>query len=451
MPSVPSEDLRPPWSRSDRAVPRVIVRPLQEFLRSSTASALPMLVAVVVALVWVNSPWWRSYEQLWVTPVVLRLGRWAIAEDLRFWVDEGLMTLFFLLAGLEIKRELSTGDLRDRRLLVGPGLGAIGGMLLPALVFLAVTHGTAARDGWGMAMPTDLAFALAILVLASRALPPGVRPFVLTLAIVDDLLTVAVVGLFYAGDLSAGWLLLAVVILGVMVALERAHVRHLLPYAVLGVVTWFCAYQGGVHPALVGAVFGLLAPAYPFNPPALVGDAARRIADTTPDTPASPDADAGSWLELARLSNEAVSPLARAEHALLPWVNLFALPLFALANAGVRLSGGWWSGRTEQLLIVGLLAARLFGKALGIAGAGLLAKRWRLARLPDGMRPGMLVAVGVAAGAPFTVSLFVAEGAYPQGSTLLAAARVGVLLSLAVCGLIAVLLFRAQSSDEEPR
>ena len=266
MPSVPSEDLRPPWSRSDRAVPRVIVRPLQEFLRSSTASALPMLVAVVVALVWVNSPWWRSYEQLWVTPVVLRLGRWAIAEDLRFWVDEGLMTLFFLLAGLEIKRELSTGDLRDRRLLVGPGLGAIGGMLLPALVFLAVTHGTAARDGWGMAMPTDLAFALAILVLASRALPPGVRPFVLTLAIVDDLLTVAVVGLFYAGDLSAGWLLLAVVILGVMVALERAHVRHLLPYAVLGVVTWFCAYQGGVHPALVGAVVGLLAPAVPVQP-----------------------------------------------------------------------------------------------------------------------------------------------------------------------------------------
>jgi NhaA family Na+:H+ antiporter len=202
---------------------------------------------------------------------------------------------------------------------------------------------------------------------------------------------------------------------------------------------------------LVGALLGLLAPAYPFNPPNAVGDAARRIADDTPQEPASPDADAGSWLELARLSNEAVSPLARAEHALLPWVNLFALPLFALANAGVRLSGGWWSGRTEQLLIVALVAARLFGKTLGIVGAGLLAGRWRHARLPEGMSLGMLVAVGVAAGAPFTVSLFVASGAYPEGSTLLAAARIGVLLSLAVCGVLAAVLFRAQSSYEEPR
>ena len=449
MPPARSEDIRPPWSRSDRAVPRVIVRPVQEFLRSTTASALPMLVAVAIALVWVNSPWWRSYEQVWLTPVVLRLGRWAIAEDLRFWVDEGLMTLFFLLAGLEIKRELATGDLRDRRLLIGPGLGAIGGMLVPALVFLAITRGSAASDGWGMAMPTDLAFALAILVLASRALPPGVRPFLLTLAIVDDLLTVAVVGLFYAGDLSAGWLLVGALLVGVMIAFKRAHVQHLLPYAALGVLTWFCAYQGGVHPALVGAVLGLLAPAYPFNPPAAVGAAARRLADGTSSEPASPDADAGSWLELARLSNEAVSPLARAEHALLPWVNLFALPLFALANAGVRLSGGWWSGRTEQLLIGGLLAARLAGKAIGIVGAGLVAKRWRLARLPEGMSIGMLVAVGVAAGAPFTVSLFVASGAYPQGSTLLAAARVGVLLSLAVCGVLAAVLFRRQSSDDD--
>jgi NhaA family Na+:H+ antiporter len=323
-------------------------------------------------------------------------------------------------------------------------------MLVPALVFLAITHGTAAGKGWGMAMPTDLAFALAILVLASRALPSGVRPFLLTLAIVDDLLTVAVVGLFYAGDLSAGWLLLAALLVGVMIALERAHVQHLLPYVALGALTWFCAYEGGVHPALVGALLGLLAPAYPFNPPAAVGVAARRLADRTPDEPASPDADAASWLELARLSNEAVSPLARAEHALLPWVNLFALPLFALANAGVRLSGGW-SGRTEQLLILGLLAARLGGKAIGIVVAGLVARRWRLARLPEGMSLGMLVAVGVAAGAPFTVSLFVASGAYPQGSTLLAAARVGVLVSLAVCGLIAAALFRAQSSDEEPR
>jgi NhaA family Na+:H+ antiporter len=451
VPPAPPEDIRPPWSRSDRVVPRVVVRPLQEFLRSSTAGALPMVVAVIVALAWVNSPWWRSYEQVWLTPVVLRLGRWAIVEDLRFWIDEGLMTLFFLLAGLEIKRELATGGLRDRRRLIGPGLGAIGGMVVPALVFLAFVHGTPASEGWGMAMPSDLAFGLAILVLASRALPPGVRPFLLTLAIVDDLLTVAVVAVFYAGHLSGGWLLLALLLVGVVVACDRAHVQHLLPYAVLGVLMWICVYEGGVHPALVGALLGLLVPARPFNRPAAISAAAHRIADETADEPEPPDADAASWLELSRLSGEAVSPLARTEHALLPWVNLFALPLFALANAGVRLSGGWWSGRTEQLLIVGLVAARLFGKAIGIVGAGLLAKRWHPAALPEGMSLVALTGLAVAAGAPFTVSLFVASGSYPSGSTLLAAARVGVLVSVAVCGLVAAILLRSQSSDGEPR
>jgi Na+:H+ antiporter, NhaA family len=451
VPPAHPEDIRPPWSRSDRAVPRVIVRPLQAFLRSSTASALPMLVALLVALVWVNSPWWRSYEQVWLTPIVLRLGRWAIVEDLRFWVDEGLMTLFFLLAGLEIKRELATGELRDRRRLIAPGMAAIGGMLVPALVFLAFVRGTAASGGWGMAMPTDLAFALAILVLASRALPSGVRPFLLMLAILDDLLTVAVVALLYAGHLSGGWLLLALALVGVMVVCERAHVQHLLPYVVLGILLWLCVYEGGVHPALVGALLGLLAPARPFNQPAAVSAAAHRIADRTADDPDPADADAASWLELARLSNDAVSPLARTEHALLPWVNLFALPLFALANAGVRLSGRWWSGRTELLLIVGLVTARLFGKAIGIVGAGLLAKRWRFAQLPADLGLGALAGLAVAAGAPFTVSLFVASGAYPQGSTLLAAARVGVLVSLAVCGLVGAAVLRAQSFDGEPR
>jgi NhaA family Na+:H+ antiporter len=391
---------------------------VQEFLRSSTSGALAMLVAVLVALVWANSPWWRGYEQLWLTPMVLRFGRWAIVEDVRFWIDEGLMTFFFLLAGMEIKRELAIGELRDTRSIVGPALGAIGGMLVPALLFLAITRGTAASEGWGMAMPTDLAFALAILVLASRALPPGLRPFLLTLAIIDDLLTVALVAVFYAGDLSGPWLLIALLLIAAMVGCERAHVRHLLPYVVLGVLTWLCVYAGGVHPALVGAVLGLLVPARPF------------------------DRSTGT-------SAQAVSPLARAEHVLLPWVNLLVLPLFALANAGVRLSGGWWTGSTERFLIVGLVAARVFGKVAGIVGAGLIAKRWRLARMPDGIGLGALAGVAVAAGAPFTVSLFVASGTFPEGSTLLAAARIGVLVSLVACGICAAVIFRVHPSRDQ--
>jgi NhaA family Na+:H+ antiporter len=434
MTDVDPSPLRLPWSRSDRVFPRTVVRPLQEFLRSSTASALPLFCAAVVALAWANSPWWRSYERLWATTLTVGVGRWAINEDLSFWVAEGLMTFFFLLAGLEIKRELVTGELRDRRAAIVPVAAAVGGMVVPAVIYLVATSGTPAADGWGMAMPTDLAFALAIVVIAMRSAPPGIRPFLLTLAIADDLLTIVVVAVFYAGSVS--WLPLGLALLSVaaMIACERAHVRHLLVYLGLGVLTWLFAYHAGVHPALVGAVLGLLAPALPFQRPADVSAAAHRIADETSDHPDPADEDAASWLELARLSHEAVSPLARIEHELLPWVNLAALPLFALANAGVRLSGGWWSPTTGRL-VVGLIVARLAGKVVGIVGACWLVARLRLGRIPGPGGLGVPAAGAAAAGAPFTVSLFVASSVFPEGSPLLAAARLGILLSIVVSGM----------------
>jgi NhaA family Na+:H+ antiporter len=442
MTDVDPSPLRLPWSRSDRTFPRTVVRPLQEFLRSSTASAIPLFCAAVVALAWANSPWWRSYERLWGTTLTVGVGPWAINEDLRFWVGEGLMTFFFLLAGLEIKRELVTGELRDRRAAIVPVGAALGGMVVPAVIYLAATNGTPAADGWGMAMPTDLAFGLAIVVIAMRSAPPGIRPFLLTLAIADDLLTIVVVAVFYAGSVS--WLPLGLALLSVaaMVVCERAHVRHLLVYLVLGVLTWLFAYHAGVHPALVGAVLGLLAPALPFQRPADVSAAAHRIADETSDHPDPPDEDGASWLELARLSHEAVSPLARIEHELLPWVNLAALPLFALANAGVRLSGGWWSPTTARL-VVGLIVARLAGKVAGIVGACWLVARLRLGRIPGTGGLGAPAAAATAAGAPFTVSLFVASSVFPEGSPLLAAARLGILLSIVVSGVGAFMITRA--------
>jgi NhaA family Na+:H+ antiporter len=443
MTDVDPSPLRLPWSRSDRAFPRTVVRPLQEFLRSSTASALPLFCAAVVALAWANSPWWRSYERLWATTLTVGVGRWAINEDLRFWVGEGLMTFFFLLAGLEIKRELVTGELRDRRAAIMPVAAAVGGMVVPAVIYLVATSGTPAAHGWGMAMPTDLAFALAIVVIAMRSAPPGIRPFLLTLAIADDLLTLVVVAVFYAGSIS--WLPLGLALLSVaaMVACERAHVRHLLVYLVLGALTWLFAYHAGVHPALVGVVLGLLAPALPVQRPADVSAAAHRIADETSDQPDPPDEDAASWLELARLSHEAVSPLARIEHELLPWVNLAALPLFALANAGVRLSGGWWSP-TAGRLVVGLIVARLAGKVAGIVGACWLVARLRMGRIPGPGGLGAPAAAAAAAGAPFTVSLFVASSVFPEGSPLLAAARLGILLSIVVSGVGAFVITRAE-------
>ena len=303
-----------------------------------------------------------------------------------------------------------------------------------------------------MAMPTDLAFALAILVLASRALPPGVRPFLLTLAIVDDLLTVAVVGLFYAGDLSAGWLLLAALLVGVMIALERAHVQHLLPYVALGVLTWFCAYEGGVHPALVGALLGLLAPAYPFNPPAAVGAAARRIAD----------AHAAGARVARRRCRELAGARAPVERGGLAVGARGARA--AAVGEPVRVAAVRACERRRaalRRLVVGPHRTAADPRAprrpprsarpSGSSGRGCWPNAGVWPGSPTGMSLGMLVAVGVAAGAPFTVSLFVASGAYPQGSSLLAAARVGVLLSLAVCGVLGAVLFRASPRTRSHR
>jgi NhaA family Na+:H+ antiporter len=322
-----------------------------------------------------------------------------------------------------------------------PVAAAIGGMAVPALIYVVVTNGTPAVDGWGIAMPTDLAFALGILVLLVRSSPPGTRPFLLTLAIVDDLLTVVVVGVAYASGFVALPLVVSVACVGLMVLCERAHVRHLLVYLALGALTWLFAFHAGVHPALVGAVLGLLAPAHPFQRPADVSLAAHRIADTTSDHPDPPDADAASWFELARLSREAVSPLGRIEHELLPWVNLGALPLFALANAGVRLAGLRWTSVTIAI-VVGLVIARLVGKVVGIVGAAALVARARLGRMPGGGGWAAPAAAAAAAGAPFTVSLFVASSVFAEGSPLLAAARVGVLLSVVVCAVAASVLGR---------
>jgi NhaA family Na+:H+ antiporter len=438
--------IRPPWSRSDRPIPRRLVRPLQEFVTTSAAAAFVLVPALVVALAWANGPWGESYERFWSTGVFIGVGEWTIAEDLRFWVSEGLMTLFFLVAGLEIKRELSAGELRDRRAAAIPVIGAIGGMVGAGIVFAAITLGTPAAEGWGAALPTDLAFGLAILVIAARSAPLSLRPFLLSLAIVDDLLTVAVVCIFYAESVRPLALVAAAVCVGAMLACERLHIRYLGAYLVLGVIAWFATYRAGVHPALVGAVLGFLSPAAPFQRPVHVSEEAHRIADETSDDPEPPDADAEQWFELAWLSREAVSPLARVEHALVPWVNLVALPLFALANAGVKLTGGW-AQEGGLRLVVAFVGARLIGKTAGVAISALGATRHGLGRVAAGVGLRDLVGVGAAAGAPFTVSLFVATVAFPAGSPLRAATQIGVLLSLGVCAAVSFAALRRRAGD----
>ncbi|MGH2679044.1 MAG: Na+/H+ antiporter NhaA [Actinomycetota bacterium] len=446
----PHPELRPSWSRSDRPVPRRIVRPLQEFLSTATASGTLLLLAALVALAWANSPWGDAYERFWRTPAELHLGSWAIGHDLRHWVNDGLMTLFFLVVGLELKREFQTGELQDRRAAALPVVAAVGGMIVPALIYLALNAGGDGTAGWGIPMATDIAFALGVLVLAARHVPSGLKPFILTLAIVDDIGAIIVIALFYAGGVSIGFLAAAGALCALMLALRRVGVRATPVFVGIGALVWLATYESGVHPAIAGVVLGLLAPAESYQRPRAVSAEARRTADLTTDDPEPPDADAAQWLRLASLSREAVSPLARTEHALLPWTSFVIIPLFAFANAGVRLGGEQIADASASRVTLGVVLGLVIGKVVGISGAAALAVAAKVARLPAGVRLVHLVGASAVAGIGFTVSLFMAELAFDDGS-LIAEAKVGILAASVLAGFLGWFVLRLSPSvDEEP-
>jgi Na+:H+ antiporter, NhaA family len=438
----PDPEIRSPWSRSDRPVPRRLLRPLQEFLETSTASGVVLLGAVIAALAWVNSPWRGSYSSLFATPVSVGVGDLTVTEDLHFWINEGLMALFFLVVGLEIKRELTTGELRRPRAASLPVIAAAAGMAVPALLFLAIVGGGEGARGWGIPMATDVAFALGVLALAAARIPSGLRPLLLALAIVDDIGSVIVVAAFYPGAISLGWLILAMSVAVLVFVFPRIHIRATPVYVTLGGALWYAIYRAGLHPALAGVVVGLLTPSEPFQRPRAVSQEAHRTADRTEDDPEPPDADAHHWLRLAELSREAVSPLTRVEHILLPWVSFGVLPLFALANMGVHLSASSIAAAAGSTVAWAILVARVGGKFVGIWGGALLASRFRLVDLPAGVGSSHLAGMAAAAGTGFTVSLFVAEVAFGPNSPLLAHVKISLLAASTMSAIVGLLLLR---------
>ncbi len=436
-----SDEIRPPWSGSERRVPRRLVRPLQEFLSTATAGATLLLVAATAALLWANSPWGDGYRRLWATDLGAVLGSWSISMDLRHWVNDGLMAFFFLVVGLEIKRELLTGELRDRRNAALPVIAAFGGMVVPAVLFAAFAAGGRGSHGWGIPMATDIAFALGVLTLAARHAPEGVKPFLLTLAIVDDIGAILVIAVVYSGGLTWEWLGAASAVLIAIVALRRIHVRAQLVYVILGVVLWMCTLESGIHPTIAGVVMGLLTPAVPFQRARAVSAEAVRAADETQDDPDPPDADAFQWLRLASLSREAVSPLSRVEHLLWPWTSFVILPIFALANAGVELSVAAVRAAASSSVTIGVIVGLVAGKTIGVSAASWVAVRLGVGRLPVGVRWSHLVGTAAVAGIGFTVSLFIADLAF-EDEGLVTQAKVGILAASLIAGTLGYLILR---------
>jgi Na+:H+ antiporter, NhaA family len=399
-PSVPPEAWAPL-----RRVALLARRPLDRFLGIEASSGIVLFAAAALAVVWANSPWAASYVALWNAPIGFQLGDRSWERPLVWFVNDGLMTLFFFVAGMEIRREIHSGELSERRRAMLPLFAAAGGMLAPALIYLCIADGPWTRAGWGVPMATDIAFALGVFALLGRRIPASLRVLLLTLAVADDLGAIAVIALFYSPGLDVSGLWVAGLGIAGILLLRGAGVRRHFAYVGPGVVVWAGVYASGAHPTIAGVVVGLLTPVV-------------------------------AWTEGA----ESMSPADDLIEKLHPYVAYGIMPLFALANAGVALDAGELEP-TSATVALAIAAGLVVGKPAGILLASYGALRLGAARLPSGLSFRHLLVLGVVAGVGFTMSLFIAQLAF-EASLLLGAAKLGVLGGSAIAAAAGAVLGR---------
>ncbi|HET9520869.1 MAG TPA: Na+/H+ antiporter NhaA [Candidatus Limnocylindrales bacterium] len=411
-----------------------LLAPFREFSRREASGGVLLMVAAVVALAWANSPFADSYAGLWQTELTIGVGDLALAKPLLLWINDGLMAVFFLVVGLEIKREVLVGELATVRKAMLPIAAAVGGAVLPALLFVLIAGGDPeAIRGWGVPMATDIAFALGVLALLGSRAPVGLRIFLTALAIVDDLLAVLVIAVFYSSGLSPVALAAAAAVLVALVAANRLGVRRPLVYAVLGVGLWVAILQSGIHATIAGVLLAMTIPARTrIDRPAFVEGARRLVANLSDrrDAPSDEEHHATLW-DLEDLTEHAQAPMLRIEHALLPWVAFLIVPLFALANAGVAI-GGDLGGALTSPTALGVIVGLVIGKQIGITLGAWLVVRAGLAALPDGVSWRHVYGGAWLGGIGFTMSLFVADLAFGESS--LALAKIGILAASVIAG-----------------
>ncbi|UUW90685.1 Na+/H+ antiporter NhaA [Pimelobacter simplex] len=433
----PSDDLwrqGPVWTASDKPLAKYVGRPVREFLRIESAGSVLLLTATIAALLWVNLPfhgWAEGYDRFWHTPIALEIGSWRIEESLQHWVNDGLMTIFFFVVGLEIKHEMVHGDLRDPRTAALPIVAAVGGMVVPALVYVVIAGGPETGAGWGIPMATDIAFAVGVLGLLGRRVPSAARLFLLTLAIVDDIGAILVIAVFYTADVSFVWLAVAVALIALMAVLRALRVWAVPVYVVIGVGAWFALLESGVHATLAGVAIGLLTPAGALLRPEVATDYA---VDGLRDN----ELDADELRRLRFLIGESVPMVERLQTRLHPLSAYVVLPVFALANAGVALGGGVLGDALTSTVGLGIGAGLVLGKPLGIALACFVAVRLGIARMPEGTGWLQVIGVGAVAGIGFTVSLFIAGLSFPGSPVLTDDAKVGILVASMVAAVVGV-------------
>jgi Na+/H+ antiporter NhaA len=396
--------------------------PLRQFLRTETGSAAILAAATLAALVWVNVSA-ASYNDLWGTQLLVRMGSHGIRTDLREFVDSGLMSFFFLVVGLEARREFDMGELRIRSRLTLPLLAGFSGMLVPIAIYLAANAGRPTAHGWGSTMSTDTAFALGALALAGKNLPDRVRTYLLTFSVVDDLAGIAVIAIAYSGQVHWVPLVIGIALLAVPFYLRTRGVRNGLAYLVIGVVCWGAFFQSGIDPIIVGLIIGLVTPAYPASREDLeqATDAFRLFRE-------QPTAQLAS--QAREVVRTAISPNERLQDLFHGWAGYVIVPLFALANADIQINGSFLAKAYASPVTLGILIGYVAGKPIGTAGAAWMCSRLTRGRLTPPVGWGAVLGVGGCAGIGFTVSLLISSLAFT--GTTLAEAKLGV-LSAAIC------------------
>jgi NhaA family Na+:H+ antiporter len=381
-------------ARSPLPAMRRLLLPLEQFLRIEASSGIVLLVATVGALLWANSPWRGAYDALWHAHLPSLAGPWLSGKTLHFWINEGLMTIFFLIVGLEIRREMREGALSNARQAALPAVAALGGVVVPAIIYFAINHDDAElRRGWAVPTATDIAFAVGVLALLGKRVHPALRVLLLALAIIDDIAAIVIIAVFYSSGVSVvGLAIAALGVVGVL-AIKRLGVRSGWGYLVPGLVVWAGMLQAGVHPAIAGVVVGMLVAA------------------------------------------------PQLEAALHPWVAYGIMPLFAFANAGVSFAGLSFDQPASMGVLAGVAAGLVIGKPTGIALATFAGVKLGVCRLPDGVGYREVVVLGLLGGIGFTMAIFIANLAFTEEG-LLAVAKFGVLVASAVAAVAGILMAR---------
>ena len=409
-------------------------RPLQDFMRTEAGSASLLLFATIVALVWANSPLGDVYEDVWATELAITVGGAELREDLRHWVNDGLMVFFFFVVGLEIRREAAMGELTDRAKAAVPALAALGGMLVPAALYLAVTAGSEGARGWGIVMATDIAFVLGLLALVGPRFPGALRVFLLTLAIVDDIGAIVVIAIFYSSDVNLVALGIAAALVPLVLLVNRVRIWRGPAYLVTGVALWIATFESGIHPTIAGVVLGVLVAVFPPGR----GDVERaaRLNRSFSQAP-TPELARAASLGVA----DAVSPNERLQTLMHPWTSYVVVPIFALANAGVVITADSLREAATSTITIGIVVGLVLGKLLGITLFTALVVRSGRGRLPDGVGRTQVAGGAALAGIGFTVALFITDLAFDDPGQQ-AEAKIGVLAASLIAALLATALFR---------